>query len=80
MFSVVKSVNNNVTEVVAQDTNFKTIAMEYHNQCRIHWSADDVIVGWIAILDESLDIVNINGTSYKEFIFHEAPQTEEPTE
>ena len=74
MYSVVKSVNNSSSSIVTQDDSFKNAVMEYHNQCRIHWSADDVLVGWIAILDDSLSVVDINGTSYKEYIFHNPPE------
>ena len=71
MYSVIKSVNNNTSEIVTQSESFKTAVVNYHEQLKIHWNADDVIIGYIAIVDESLSVVEMNDTRFKEKVWHD---------
>lgn len=76
MYTVIKSVNGGSTTVVAESQSLQTAVMEWHRESRALWGASDVITGYIAIMDSSLNEVSINGFTYKEFIFHEAPEPE----
>ena len=77
MYTVIQSINNGSVTVVAESDVFKTAVMEWHRISRALWNEDSVISGYIAIMDSSLNEVSINGFTYKEFIFHEAPEPEQ---
>ncbi len=77
MYTVIQSINNGSVTVVAESESFKTAVMEWHRISRALWNEDSIISGYIAIVDSSLNEVSITGFKYKEFIYHEAPETNE---
>ena len=73
-YSVAKVVNGNYA-IASEHGDAQSAIMEWHNQCRIHWNAPDVLDATIAILDENLDAYQ----GYKEHIHHDEV-VEETTE
>lgn len=73
-YSVIKVVNSNFG-IVSEHGDLQSALVKYHDTCKIHWNAPDVLEATIAIVDENLDTI----PGYKEHIHHE-PQTQEPTE
>lgn len=49
-------------------TALESAKVQFHDRCKILWSAQDVITAHVMIADENLDAVE----GYKEFIHHEA--------
>lgn len=65
-------VSNGVNAVVAEGyTDLNQAKVKFHQTCSTLWSAPDVILGAVMIVDEQLRLVN----GYHEVITHE--QTEE---
>ncbi len=73
-YSVVKVVNNNFA-IVSEHGDIRSAIVQFHDQCKIHWNAPDVLDATISILDENLDAYQ----GYKEHIHHDAV-VEETTE
>lgn len=70
-YSVVKAVNSNYA-IVSEHSDLQSAIVKYHDTCKIHWNAPDVLDATIGIFDENLD----NVVGYKEHIHHE-PQPQE---
>lgn len=71
-FAIVKVINGNYSihaEGITEKASAKT---QYHGLCQTLWNAQDVITATVMIVDENLDCVE----DYKEFITHNATQTE----
>lgn len=73
-YSVVKVVNHNFA-IVSEHGDIQSAIVQFHDQCKIHWNAPDVLDATIAILDENLD--TYQGSRYKEHIHHDAEETTE---
>ena len=71
-YSVVKVVNGNYA-IVSEHSDAQSAVINFHEVCKVHWNASDVLDATIAILDENLDAYN----GYKEHITHEAADTTE---
>lgn len=71
-YCVVKMVNSNPA-IVSEHSDEQSAIVKFHDVCKTHWNAADVLEATIAILDENLDAYN----GYKEHIHHE-PVVEEP--
>ena len=65
-YTVTKVVNGNYA-IVSEHSTAQAAIVAFHDQCKIHWNAPDVLDATIAILDENLDAYN----GYKEHIMHE---------
>lgn len=74
-YSVVKVVNSNFA-IVSEHGDLQSALVKYHDTCKIHWNAPDVLEATIAIVDENLDTV----PGYKEHIHHDAPEPQPQTE
>ena len=70
---VIKMVNGNPA-IVSEHTDEQSALVKFHDTCKTHWNAPDVLNATIAILDENLDAYK----GYKEVVVHE-PTVEEPT-
>lgn len=70
-YAVLK-ISNGANAVVAENyTDLNLAKVKFHQTCATLWSAPDVLVGAVMIVDEQLRLVN----GYHEVITHEA-QTE----
>ena len=74
-YSVVKVVNHNFA-IISEHVDAQSAIVNFHDQCKIHWNAPDVLDATIAILDENLDAYQ----GYKEHIHHDEVATEEAVE
>lgn len=73
--SVVKVVNGSFAIISEHGSEVGAI-VAFHDNCKIHWNANDVLDATIAILDENLD----HFKGYKEHIVHELPEKIEDLE
>lgn len=64
-YYVVKSANGNMA-IVSEWTDVDKAKVNYHDVCKTFWNAPDVIIGYVAILDSSFEVVE----GYKECITH----------
>ena len=64
-FYVMKSANGNVS-IVSEWTDRDKAKVAYHDTCKILWNAPDVLIGYVAILDDSFEVIE----GYKECITH----------
>lgn len=64
-YYVVKSANGNIA-IVSEWTDVDKAKVNYHDVCKTFWNAPDVIIGYVAILDSSFEVVE----GYKECITH----------
>lgn len=64
-YYVVKSANGNMA-IVSEWTDVDRAKVNYHDVCKTFWNAPDVIIGYVAILDSSFEVVE----GYKECITH----------
>lgn len=74
-YSVAKVVNHNFA-IVSEHGDIQSAIVQFHDQCKIHWNAPDVLDATIAILDENLDAYQ----GYKEHIHHDETTEEAATE
>lgn len=70
-YYVVQSSNGNVS-IVSEWSDLDGARVAYHERCKILWNAQDVITGYVAILDAQLDTVG----GYKELITHPVAEPE----
>ena len=68
-YYVIKSSNGNVS-IVSEWSDLNKARVAYHDACKVLWNADDVITGYVAIIDSQLDTVT------KEFISHPVAEPE----
>lgn len=64
-YYVMKSANGNVS-IASEWTDINGAKVAYHDACKAYWNAPDVIIGYVAILDSSFEVVE----GYKECITH----------
>lgn len=64
-YYVMKSANGNVS-IASEWTDINSAKVAYHDVCKAYWNAPDVIIGYVAILDSSFEVVE----GYKECITH----------
>lgn len=74
-YSVIKVVNSNYA-IVSEHSDLQSALVKYHDTCKIHWNAPDVLEATIGIVDENLDTI----PGYKEHIHHEPQPQVEPQE
>lgn len=73
-YYVSKSSNGTVS-IVSEWSDLNKARVAFHDACKNMWNAQDVITGYVAIIDNQLDIVT------KEYISHPAVEpTPEPEE
>ena len=73
-YFVIASANGNLDiNSISEWSDLNSAKIAYHNLCKNYWAATDVIVGYVAILDSELSVVN----GYRECISHPAPETEQ---
>ena len=70
--AIIKVINGNYFIHAEGITALESAKVQYHDLCKILWSASDVISAYVMIVDEQLDVVE----GYKEYIHHEPAQTE----
>ena len=75
-YAVIKVINGNYSIHAEGITDLANAKVNFHGLCQTLWNAPDVITGYVMIADENLDKVE----SYGEYIWHEAPVEEEPSE
>lgn len=59
---------------ITEYDNLDSAKVNYHQRCATLWNEPSVITGYVALMDNQLDIVE----GYKEFIHHEVQPTPEP--
>ena len=69
--ALINCVNGNFSIVAEGITSEQAARVQFHERCKILWSASDVITGEVAVLDEQLDVYQ----GLKELVRHE-PQPE----
>ena len=75
--AVVKVVNGAFAIVSEWTDDEQGAIVAFHDACKNHWSAQDVVSATISILDENLIVFK----SYSEHITHSAePQPTQPTQ
>lgn len=74
-YFVVKVVNGNPA-IVSEHSDEQSALVKFHDVCKTHWNASDVLDATIAILDENLDAYK----GYKEHVHHEPVVTEPVSE
>ena len=67
-YAILEVINGNFFVRAEGITNLENAKMQYHERCKVLWSAQDVNTAYVMIADETLSIVD----GYKEFIHHEA--------
>ena len=75
-FAIVKVINGNYSIHAEGITELADAKTAFHGLCQSLWSAPDVITACVMIVDEHLDTV----MGYKEFIYHEPAQEDEPAQ
>ena len=65
--AIIQCVNGNYSVVAEGFTEAQAAKVSYHHRCEILWNAADVTTGYVAIVDEQLDVFE----GYKEAVFHE---------
>lgn len=66
-YAIVECVNGTYFIRAEDITALESAKVQFHDRCKILWSAQDVITAHVMIADENLDAVE----GYKEFIHHE---------
>ena len=66
-YAIIKCVNGNYQIHAEGITNVASAITQWHELCKILWNAPDVITAEVAIINETLDIVE----GYKEYIRHD---------
>ena len=75
-YSVLKVVNG-AFSIDSEWSDVDKAKVQFHKVCMVLWNASDTHTAMVAIVDESLSVVN----SYKEYIYHDVPEeVEEPME
>lgn len=72
-YAIIKCINGNYSVHAEGITELASAKVNYHGLCQTLWNASDVQTGYVAIVDEQLDVVE----GYKEYIHHDAQP--EPT-
>ena len=74
-YYLIQSSNGNIS-IISEWNDLNSAIVAYHDRCKVLWNAQDVITGYVAIMDTQLDVVQ----GYKEFISHPVPEpvVEEP--
>ena len=67
-YAVIKVVNGNYAIASEGHTTPQAAIISWHEVCKTHWNAQDVISATISIVDENLD--PYEGGRYKEHITH----------
>ena len=67
-YAIIECVNGNYFIRAEGITTLESAKTQYHDRCKILWSAQDVITACVMIVNETLDQIE----SYKELIHHEA--------
>ena len=73
-FAIIECINGNYFIRSEGITVLENAIVQYHDRCKVLWSAQDVVTGMVKIVDEYLECVE----GYREYIHHE--QQEEPQE
>ena len=71
-YAIIKVINGSFSIHAEGFTTLAAVKVNYHGLCQSLWNAQDVITATVMIVDEQLDCVE----DYKEFITHNATQTE----
>ena len=64
-YSIIECVNGTFSVKVETD-NLQTAKVQFHDRCKILWSASDVKTATVEIVDENLNLM----AGYKEYIEH----------
>ena len=75
-YSIIKCINGNYFIHAEGITDLSNAKTQFHGLCQTLWNASDVISAYVMIADEQLDVVE----GYKEYIHHEAAQSEQEGE
>ena len=76
MYAVIECINGSFS-VKAENLDEQAAKVFYFDRCRILWSAPDVLLGQVAIMNQQLQVVG----GYTEQIIHTVePEPEEPQE
>lgn len=75
-YALVNVVNGNFAIVSEHGEDLRAAKVAFHQRCAVLENASDVRTAEVKILDENLD----NTEGYKEFIYHDAPATENAEE
>ena len=67
-YAILECVNGNYLVRAEGITVLESAKVQFHDRCKILWSASDVITATVMIVDENLNYIE----GYKEFIHHEA--------
>lgn len=70
-YAIIKSVNSNFA-IHSETTDLTQAKTQFHGLAQTLWNAPDVLTAKIEIVDEQLNVVE----DYREFIHHEAEETE----
>ncbi len=65
-YAIIECVNGSFFIRAEGITALESAKIQFHDRCKILWSAQDVITAYVMIADEQLDVVE----GYKEFIHH----------
>lgn len=73
-YAIVKVINGNYAVHAEGITDINAAKTSFHQLCATLWNAPDVVTAMVKIMDENLD----NAEGYRDFIYHEQEQTNEP--
>lgn len=73
-YAIVKVINGNYSVHAEGITDVAAAKTQFHGLCQTLWNAPDVVTAMVKIMDENLD----NAEGYRDFIYHEQEQTNEP--
>lgn len=73
-YAIVKCINGNYSVHAEGITDINAAKTSFHGLCQSLWNAPDVVTATVKIMDENLD----NAEGYRDFIYHEQEQTNEP--
>ena len=57
-YALIQCVNGNFSIVSEHGSNLQAARVAFHNTCKNLWSAEDVIEGYVAIVDSNLTYVD----------------------
>ena len=57
-YAVINSVNGNFSIVSEHNENLQAARVAFHDRCKILWNAEDVMEGYVAIVDSTLTYVD----------------------
>lgn len=70
-YAIIECVNGNYVIRAEGIMTIESAKVQYHDRCKVLWSAQDVITAYVMIADEKLNAVE----GFKEFIHHEVAES-----